>query len=103
MTDIRTEILKALGREDGYILDWRTTGGCQLVSSEYQKLLACPVRESRWQCEVIGEHKEHRWSDHIKAHERVGNGHSCSSVGDGKAILSAESRPTPFHVIGMFR
>lgn len=96
-------IREALGLGQGYILDWKMAGGCQLVSSTYRGLLTCSYREAHWQCEVIGEHKEHKWSEHIVAHERVGNGHSCASVGDGLAVLSGESRPTPFHMIGMRR
>jgi hypothetical protein len=82
MLDVYSSTMKALGVEDGYLLDWRAFHGCQLVSQSYKNALSCPEREAVWQCEVIGPHTKHRWSQHLMAHERFGNGHSCASVGD---------------------
>ena len=73
-------IRAALGLAEGYLLDWRHTGGCQLVSATFSQLLPCPHREAKWQCEVVGSHTRHRWSDHLKLHERAGNGWHCSAV-----------------------
>lgn len=69
----------ALGLSDGYILDWRSSG-CQLISHKYRSLLSCPHHEAIWQCEVIGPHTTHRWSGHLIAHERAGNGWSCQVI-----------------------
>jgi hypothetical protein len=79
--DLHRAVTATLGRPDGYLLGWRPTG-CQLVSLAYRRLLPCPHREGIWQCEVVGPHIEHRWSDHLKVHERLGNGHSCRAIGD---------------------
>lgn len=78
---MESEIRRLLGLQEGHLLDWRSTG-CQLVSREYRALLTCPYREAIWQCEVIGPHTQHRWSDHLQVHERIGNGYLCSSIRD---------------------
>lgn len=70
----------ALGLAEGYILDWRRTGGCQLISAKFSRLLSCPYRETKWRCEAIGPHTVHRWSDHLICHERMGNGYHCLGV-----------------------
>lgn len=90
--------------ESGKLLDWRITG-CQLVSPEYCQSLTCPVKEQIWQCEVVGPHTKHEWSDHLMVHERLGNGYSCSSIGDMtlKELYQRSERLTPFHVVGMVR
>lgn len=77
--DLATAIRTALGLDEGYLLKWGSSG-CQLVSAEYQKLLSCPVSEAKWQCEVIGPHTKHRWTEHLKKHERAGNGWPCEAV-----------------------
>lgn len=87
-----------LGRKDGHIPDWRRFGGCQMISTRYRALLSCPEREAVWQCEVIGPHTRHRWSDHLIAHERFGNGHSCWTVGDD--LKAAMKRLYPWNRIG---
>ena len=79
--DLAKAVRTALGLVDGYVLDWRVTG-CQLTSSRYRALLTCGHRESRWRCEVIGPHVEHRWSEHLMVHERLGNGYGCQVIGD---------------------
>ena len=101
--DLAVAVRNALGLAEGYVLGWRATG-CQLVSLEYRRLLTCPYREARWQCEVIGPHTVHRWSEHLKVHERMGNGYPCGHVGD---LTLAElygrdpAGPTPLHVVGV--
>lgn len=97
-------VLTALGTHDGYILDWRIAGGCQYVNPGLRKLLTCPFREARWQCEVIGPHKRHRWSGHLMVHERVGNGYSCRSIGDmtlDDLYEGLDPSPVVYHGIGV--
>jgi hypothetical protein len=72
----------ALLAPEGYIPDWRGTG-CQIVSAEYRALLTCPVWEGHWQCEVVGPHTNHQWSQHLMVHERAGGyGQRCEWIGD---------------------
>lgn len=100
MRDLHQAVRDALGQSDGYLLDWRLTG-CQLVSREYRALLRCPYREAIWRCEVIGAHTRHRWSEHLIAHERMGNGYSCASIGDGSDVLAGRRSGTKRVVIGL--
>lgn len=98
---LHSAIRTALGYPEGYILGWRS-GLCQVQNLRADEILPCPYRESRWQCEVIGPHTQHRWSDHLMVHERMGNGWPCSMVGDRTlADLYEERRPTPFHVVSL--
>jgi hypothetical protein len=83
MSDAEVDAIReALGLAEGHLLSWKPTG-CQLVSSAFVKQLTCPYREAVWRCEVIGPHTRHRWSDHLKAHERAGNGYTCDAIGEG--------------------
>lgn len=104
MIDMYAAVRAALGQDEGFILSWRHTG-CQLVSYEYRQLLTCPYKESIWQCEVIGPHTVHRWSDHLKVHERIGNGYLCQAVGDAtlRDLYRKVDRPTPLHMVGTVR
>ncbi|MEV0267733.1 hypothetical protein AB0H43_03075 [Hamadaea sp. NPDC050747] len=99
MIDFRSTVRMALGLEEGYILDWRRLG-CQYVNHRVADLLPCPAREARWQCEVIGPHTRHRWSNHLIVHERLGNGYRCSAIGDGDWFFKPDApRPTPLHMV----
>lgn len=101
MENIHNAIRTALGCPDGYILDWRS-GLCQVSDASAYRFLPCPYREAHWQCEVIGPHTQHRWSEHLKVHERMGNGWPCSAVGDRTlADLYESLRPTPYHVVSL--
>lgn len=92
--DLGEAVRAALGLDEGYLLDWRTAGGCQLVNgAHYRRLTTCPYRESIWGCEVIGPHTRHRWSEHLMVHERVGNWYSCRAVGDMTLADLYGSRP----------
>lgn len=97
----------ALGLEEGYLLPWSIVG-CQAVNPYRdgpRSLLTCPVREAIYQCEVIGPHTRHRWSDHTISHERFGNGYSCRAIGDGRdadgRLLVPGLWRTPVHVVGV--
>ena len=101
MLDGYVSTMKALGVADGYVLPWWQFHGCQVVSQAYRRALSCPEREAVWQCEVIGPHGQHRWSDHTIAHERYGNEHSCWTVGaPGEALGSMLNRLYPWSAIG---
>lgn len=101
MEEFHHAIRTALGQPDGYILGWRS-GLCQVSDASAYRFLPCPHREGMWKCEVIGPHTEHRWSDHLKVHERMGNGYPCSVVGDRTlADLYKARRPTPYHVVSL--
>lgn len=92
MDEFHQAVREALGQPAGHLLDWRMVGGCQLVSLAYRRLLPCPYREGIWQCEVIGPHEVHDWSDHLKVHERMGNGYRCSAF-DGVTLADLYRRP----------
>lgn len=78
------QIRTALGIGDGFLLPWQIVG-CQYAHPyDAHKLLSCPVWESIHQCEVIGPHTNHRWSDHTISHERFGNGYGCWQIDDGR-------------------
>ena len=95
---LNTAVRAALGYPDGYILPWRA-GLCQVLNLRARSVLPCPYREGLWQCDVIGPHTEHRWSEHLTVHERMGNGYSCRAVGDLTLADLYEDRPTPYHVV----
>lgn len=101
MSELYQAVRQALGQPDGYVLDWRATG-CQLVSGRYRALLTCPYHEAVWQCEVIGPHTIHRWSDHLMVHERLGNGHGCGYIGDATLadLYARAERPTKLVRVG---
>jgi len=100
MNNLHSEIRTALGQPEGYILGWRS-GLCQVQNVSAYRFLPCLHQESFWQCEVIGPHTRHRWSDHLKVHERMGNGWPCSAVGDRTLADLYEDRLTPFHVVSL--
>jgi hypothetical protein len=86
-TALDQAIREALDMSDGYLLPWRVFG-CQVANPHRARLLlTCPYREAIHQCEVIGPHTRHRWSDHLVCHERAGNGWSCRSIGDGRVTV----------------
>lgn len=98
-------VMAQLGQNDGYLLPWSIVG-CQVVNPyEAHQLLSCPVWESIHQCEVIGPHKVHRWSDHTISHERFGNGYACWSVGDGRDADGRllVPRGASLHMVGVTR
>lgn len=86
MSALDVAVRDQLGLTEGYLLPWRIFG-CQAANGNLTRmaeLLTCPYREARWQCEVIGPHTRHRWSEHLQAHERAGNGWGCNAIGDGQ-------------------
>jgi hypothetical protein len=108
MREMYAAVMDQLGQEDGYLLPWSIVG-CQVVSpGAVRRLLSCDHWEAINQCEVIGPHKVHRWSDHTISHERFGNGYACWSIGDGRdsagrLLMPGGYRGTALHVVGVTR
>lgn len=86
MDELTAYVRAALGQQEGYLLPWWVFG-CQVANGNIgrvRRLLTCPHHEAINQCEVIGPHTIHRWSDHTISHERFGNGYGCWQIGDGR-------------------
>ena len=76
MDELTRYVRATLGQQEGYLLPWWAFG-CQVANGNIgrvRRLLTCSHWEAVNQCEVIGPHTEHRWSDHTISHERFGNG-----------------------------
>lgn len=59
---------------------WRLRPICQVHNFRTSEI-TCPAREMGGsQCEVPGEHEQHRIGEHTIRHRLAGNGHPCDAV-----------------------
>lgn len=63
---------------DGLLVK-RFTAECQVL--RYTHHLECPHKEGGGrQCEAIGPHEQHYFSQHTIVHDRLGNGRGCAGI-----------------------
>lgn len=63
---------------------------CQVFDLSARAILTCDYKEDGGkQCERLDPHTDdHKWTDHLIAHEQFGNGYGCKGIGNDLSILS---------------